>query len=113
MLQAMVNAQVLDAPGRAVSKTTDLASPSQQQCMQQAHEQYQKAMVSTMEGHREQLNVCKRAAAGGMWQRSAGVSNILHMYTSWTFLAGLSPTLEPIPTDMWTPLSTSAGSNPR
>ena len=99
MLQAMVNAQGLDAPGhRAVSKPTELASPGQRQC-------YQKAM--------EQLDVCKRAAAGGMGQRSAGVSNILHMYTSWTFLAGLFPTLEPIPTDVWTPLSTSAGSNPR
>ena len=106
MLQAMVNAQGLDAPGHgAVSKTTELASPGQRQCQQQ----YEKAM----EGHREQLDVCKRAAAGGMGQRSAGVSNILHMYTSWTYLAGLSPTLDPVPADMWTPLSTSAGSNPR
>ena len=82
MLQAMVNAQGLDAPGHgAVSKTTELASPGQRQCQQQ-------------------YDVCKRAAAGGMGQRSAGVSNILHMYTSWTFLAGLSPTLDPVPADM-------------
>ena len=113
MLQAMVNAQGLDAPGhRAVSKPTELASPGQRQCQQQ----YEKAMEGhqkALEGHREQLDVCKRAAAGGMGQRSAGVSNILHMYTSWTYLAGLSPTLDPVPADMWTPLSTSAGSNPR
>ena len=67
MLQAMVNAQALDAPGHMDTSTpAALASRGEQQCLRQAHERYNERYNKASEQHQEHLDVCKQGNDAAM-----------------------------------------------